>query len=164
MPTEARHRNNCGRHWPPNTLSCRDPHCAITCYYPAAVCGVMSRCRSWATTVSWRGRPCAASSERAGHRNLRARHAKNESHLWRATSFDHAVERAEAVARAYAAAIVDGPSEYVGFAQAYHLYDEPPDGAEVFSLFRVSDLEPEPYLDHFFDTGGERQQELDESP
>jgi len=84
--------------------------------------------------------------------------------LWRATSFDNAVERAEAVARAYAAAIVDGPSEYVGFAQAYHLYDEPPDGAEVFSLFRVSDLEPEPYLDHFFDTGGERQQELDESP
>ncbi len=84
--------------------------------------------------------------------------------LWRAASFDHAVERAEAEARAYAAVIADGPSEYVGFAQAYHLYDEPTDGAEIFSLFRVSDLEPEPYLDHFFDTGDERQKDLDESP
>jgi hypothetical protein len=35
------------------------------------------------------------------------------------------------------------------------------DGAEVFSLMRASDLEPEAYIDRFFDTGLERQDHLD---
>jgi hypothetical protein len=45
-------------------------------------------------------------------------------------------------------------------AQSYELYDEPGDGAEVFSLIRVSDLEPSDYVDRYFDTGTERQSEL----
>jgi len=35
-------------------------------------------------------------------------------------------------------------------------------GAEVFSLLRESDLEPDAYLDAFFDTGTERQTESGE--
>ena len=35
------------------------------------------------------------------------------------------------------------------------------DGAEVFSLMRDSDLTPHEYLDHFFDTGDERQGPLE---
>ena len=80
--------------------------------------------------------------------------------LWRARSLDDAIERAEVEAREYAAAITDGPSEYVGLAQAYQMYDEPVDGAELFSLFRVSELEPGEYLDRYFDTGDERQQQI----
>jgi hypothetical protein len=33
-------------------------------------------------------------------------------------------------------------------------------GIELFSLLRESDLEPSAYLDHFHDTGTERQTEI----
>lgn len=74
--------------------------------------------------------------------------------LWRADSVDAAVERAEEEARRYG---VDLSMRYLGLAQAYRMADEPDDGAEVFSLVRVSDLDDEAYLDTFFDTGTERQ-------
>jgi hypothetical protein len=77
--------------------------------------------------------------------------------LWRAASLDEAVERAESEARAYADAIEGDSTEYVGLAQAFHLIEEPADGAEVYSLIRVSELMPDDYLDRFFDTGRERQ-------
>ena len=77
--------------------------------------------------------------------------------LWRAASFEEAVERAEAEAREYAAGIVDDSIEYVGFAQAFHLFGEPNDGEEIFSLIRVSDLDSDDYIDRFFDTGRERE-------
>ena len=77
--------------------------------------------------------------------------------LWQAGSFDEAIERAEAEVREYAATITDGPHRYVGLAQAYHLFDLPGDGVEVFSLVRRSKLKPKAYLDRFFDTGKERQ-------
>jgi hypothetical protein len=77
--------------------------------------------------------------------------------LWQAGSFDEAIKRAETEARAYAATITDGPDRYIGLAQAYHLFDPPADGAEVFSLIRKSKLKPKAYLDRFFDTGKERQ-------
>jgi hypothetical protein len=77
--------------------------------------------------------------------------------LWRAASLDDAIERAEAEARTYAAELLPDPDAYVGLAQAYALADPPGDGAEVFSLIRDSPLEPEAYLDRFFDTGDERQ-------
>ncbi|MCL1897985.1 MAG: hypothetical protein FWG16_04105 [Micrococcales bacterium] len=48
-------------------------------------------------------------------------------------------------------------AEYLDFAQAYMLVDHPEDGAEVFSLMRLSTLEPDHYLTQFFDTGTERQ-------
>lgn len=76
--------------------------------------------------------------------------------LWRADSF----ERAEDEAREYAATITDSEDAYLGFAQAYRLYDTPGDGAEVFSLMRTSRRTPESYLDHFFDMGKERQQTI----
>jgi hypothetical protein len=51
--------------------------------------------------------------------------------LWRAESFDQAIERAEAEAREYAASIIDAPDAYLSLAQAYRLSDVPADGAEV---------------------------------
>jgi hypothetical protein len=79
--------------------------------------------------------------------------------LWRASSLNEAIEKAEAEAEEYAIAIPDRePTPYLNFAQAYRLFDAPEDGAEVFSLMRECALEPDDYLDHFFDTGGERQQ------
>lgn len=74
--------------------------------------------------------------------------------LWRAGSMTEAIARAEAEALQYAD---DVEMTYAGLAQCYHLADEPGDGAEVFSLMRDSTLDPQAYLDNFFDTGAERQ-------
>ncbi|RNL78952.1 DUF4288 domain-containing protein [Nocardioides marmorisolisilvae] len=82
--------------------------------------------------------------------------------LWQAASTDEAIERAEAEAEEYAAAIEDAEIEYVGLAQCFHLFDDPVDGAEIFSLMRDSDLDPEDYLDAFFDTGDEHQSHGDD--
>ena len=41
--------------------------------------------------------------------------------------------------------------------------EAPGHGCEVFCLERESDLEPDEYLDAFFDTGGEREASLDET-
>jgi hypothetical protein len=79
--------------------------------------------------------------------------------LWRADTFDEAVAMAEQEAVEYAA---DVGSQFLGFAQAYVMPDAPGPGAEVFSLLRDSDLEPDEYLDAFFDTGCEREASLDE--
>lgn len=80
--------------------------------------------------------------------------------LWRASSADDAIARAETEALGYAATISESPSTYLGLAQSYHLLEEPADGAEVFSLMRTSDLDPPHYLDAFFDTGDERQSQV----
>jgi hypothetical protein len=73
--------------------------------------------------------------------------------LWQAESIDHAIELAEAETEAYAA---DGDA-FLHILQAYALYDEiPASGVEVFSLLRESNLEPQAYVDAFFDTGAER--------
>lgn len=76
--------------------------------------------------------------------------------LWRADSFETAVERAESEALAYAN---DIDAEYADLCQAYHLDTSraPGEGDEIFSLIRASDLEPDAYLGQFFDTGQERQ-------
>jgi hypothetical protein len=78
--------------------------------------------------------------------------------LWRAASAEEAMARAEAEASEYAATITDAPSKVLGLVQSYALYDEPGDGAEVFSLLRESDISPKEYIDAFFDTGAERQE------
>ena len=75
--------------------------------------------------------------------------------LWRASSFDDAVERAEREAKEYARAL---NLRYLELAQAFKLSQELSDGAEMFSLMRESDLPDEAYLTTFFDTGTERQQ------
>ena len=74
--------------------------------------------------------------------------------VWRATSLTDAIARGESDAAEYATDI-DG--EYVGLAQAYHLTNDLGDGAEVFSLIRDSPLDPDAYVDRFFDTGVEHQ-------
>ncbi|MBO4269307.1 hypothetical protein [Microbispora triticiradicis] len=80
--------------------------------------------------------------------------------LWRAGSAEDAILLAEREAEEY----VDGTSfEYLGLAQSYHLGEETPaHGTEVFSLLRDSDLEPDEYLDTFFDTGSEHQGKIGE--
>lgn len=86
--------------------------------------------------------------------------------LWQETDVDRAVERAEVEAEAYAAETTWPPNwvtEYLGTAQAYVLFDEPADGAEVFSLMRNSHLAPAAYLDHFVTTGQERTGSIDEA-
>lgn len=80
--------------------------------------------------------------------------------LWRARSADEAIARAEAEAQEYAGEIDDHPSTYLDLAQSFRLFDEPADGAEIFSLMRDSDLPPDDYLDTFFDTGAEHQGSL----
>lgn len=79
--------------------------------------------------------------------------------VWQASSADEAIAKAEIEASEYAAVIEEAPDEYLGLAQSYALSDRPDQvGAEVFSLIRSSTLEPESYLDTFFDTGQEHQQ------
>ena len=73
--------------------------------------------------------------------------------LWRADSFDEAINRAEVEADLYAA---ESDWIYLGLAQAFHLFDEPIDGGEVFSLVRDIGLSPRDYLDRHFVTGTER--------
>jgi hypothetical protein len=79
--------------------------------------------------------------------------------IWKADVFEEAVLLAESEAKEYAAEV---GAEFLGFAQAYVMPDEPGQGAEVFSLLRDSDLEPDEYLDAFFDTGAEREASLDQ--
>ena len=74
--------------------------------------------------------------------------------LWQAGSSEEAIALAEQEAAEYA----EDDDEYLELAQAFELYDDPGHGAEVFSLMRTSPLEPDAYLDTFFDTGTERAQ------
>jgi hypothetical protein len=74
--------------------------------------------------------------------------------VWRAASFADAISHAEREAADYAAPL---NGEYVGLAQAYHMFDELLDGAEVFSLMRRSNLDADDYVARFFETGDERE-------
>jgi hypothetical protein len=73
--------------------------------------------------------------------------------LWRAASFDEAIELAGEEATRY----VDESEgvAFTGLAQAYHLFDEPGHGSEVFSLIRLSTLKDDDYLARYFETGKE---------
>jgi hypothetical protein len=74
--------------------------------------------------------------------------------LWQADSLEQAIEFAETEAAEYA----DESCEFIGLSQAYAIFELiQASGIEVFSLLRESDLEPEDYLDSFFDSGLERQ-------
>ncbi len=75
-----------------------------------------------------------------------------------ATSAEDAIAKAEDDAAEYADTL---GAEYLGLAQSYELFDEPGDGAEVFSLLRDSELPDDAYLDAFVDTGGERQRDVE---
>lgn len=80
--------------------------------------------------------------------------------LWMAGTFDGAIALAESEATEYAEML---GHTYCGLAQSYSLPESTPGhGSEVFSLFRESDLEPNEYLNQFFDTGAELQGTVDE--
>jgi hypothetical protein len=80
--------------------------------------------------------------------------------IWRTDSFEQAIELAERDARKYAR---DLEYEYLGFAQAYHLSNKQLRvGSEVFSLMRESNLAKNKYLDKYFDTGTERQRNIED--
>jgi len=80
--------------------------------------------------------------------------------IWNAEGIDQAIELAEQEADAYAKNI---DAEYLGLAQGFYLFDKiDSSGTEVYSLLRESNLKPEKYLDHFFDTGNEHQRQWTE--
>jgi len=79
--------------------------------------------------------------------------------LWYALSADEAIELAEDDAEDYAGSV---GAEYTGLAQSYWLEDEPGQGAVAFSLMRRSQLQPDAYVDAFFDTGQEYEETLEE--
>ena len=76
--------------------------------------------------------------------------------VWRAEKLDRAIALAESEAREYAS----DDSTFLDFSQGYAMFDRCSEsGIEVYSLLRESDLEAEEYLNTFFDTGHERQEE-----
>ncbi len=78
--------------------------------------------------------------------------------IWKAISFEEAVKLAENEAKEYAS---DPDWEYLESAQVYQLFDEKlKSGAEVFSLMRQHKYTPSKYIDKFFDTGKERQENI----
>lgn len=84
--------------------------------------------------------------------------------LWRASSAEEAIANAEAEAEIYASTIYEAPSEFLGLAQSYELFDSPDvDGAEAFSLIRHSVLNPDDYLTAFFNTGDERSTQVEDT-
>ncbi|GAA2606317.1 hypothetical protein SMC26_32045 [Actinomadura fulvescens] len=101
--------------------------------------------------ASWYGVRCLLRWEQAAGRPY-----EESITIWRADSFDEAIVKAERAARE-SAALLGG--EYLGLAQAFFIGDDESitEGAEVFSLVRDNELEPEEYLTAFFATGDERQ-------
>jgi hypothetical protein len=76
--------------------------------------------------------------------------------LWNAASAEEAIGRAEREAAEYSNTV---GGRALDLFQSYSLPGEPADGAEVFSLIRDSELPPDAYIDAFFDTGSESQQD-----
>ena len=90
-------------------------------------------------------------------------HAINESELKfsyeerviliRTDSFESAISLAESEAQDY---IQDSKAIVLDYFNAFEIIaDKIDSGAEVYSLIRDSNLEPEKYLDTFFETGNE---------
>jgi hypothetical protein len=83
--------------------------------------------------------------------------------IWCATSFTEAIAMAEAESVEYAAA---NELEDLGITQVFEMStkvkmpSKAANGVEVFSLIRDSVLQPDEYLNAFFDTGSERQRDV----
>lgn len=73
--------------------------------------------------------------------------------LFQAEGADDAIRQAESEAADYC----DGPvCDVLPMFQSFRLFDDVGPQGEVYSLMRESELDPEPYIDQFFDTGTER--------
>jgi hypothetical protein len=78
--------------------------------------------------------------------------------VWETFSFEEAMMMAENEAKKYAGEI---NCVYTGLSQSFHLMtNEIKNGSEVFSLMRKSEKNTKDYLDSFFDTGNERQRNI----
>ena len=102
--------------------------------------------------MPWFGVKCvfqiSLAAETPGHRVYEERVT-----IWTASSFDEAIQKAEAEASEYAGE----NHKYLGYCDAFELYDDPSlEGAEVYSLMRESRKEADDYVNTFFDTGRER--------
>ena len=77
--------------------------------------------------------------------------------VWRVPSFEEAIARAEAEADEYVELLVEMGIERCDLCQVFKLGIDGAigDGDEVYSLIRDSDLAPDDYIDHFFDSGTE---------
>ena len=79
---------------------------------------------------------------------------------WLAENEDEAIQLAETEAYDYANSLSQGsehPVEYIHYCMAYSTQEEQfASGLETFSLMRDSDLNPDEYIDSFYDTGSER--------
>ncbi|NKF49093.1 DUF4288 domain-containing protein [Shewanella sp. WXL01] len=72
--------------------------------------------------------------------------------LIHAESMDDAIEKTESEANQYA----DSGSEYLEYINVFHLFDYIlHHGSEVYSEIRSSDLDPEDYINQFYDSGSE---------
>jgi hypothetical protein len=77
---------------------------------------------------------------------------------WNANSLDEAIDLAEKEVSEYA----KNENKALDLFQVYWLFDEIgliPQGTELFSLLRESDLNDKEYIDTYFDTGFEHQGE-----
>ncbi|MCW1916568.1 hypothetical protein OJ996_23475 [Luteolibacter sp. GHJ8] len=78
--------------------------------------------------------------------------------LWNAATFEEAIELAEQEASEYAE---EHGFTFIQLSQAFWMFSEVQgSGVEVYSLLRESDLEPDAYLNAFFDTGFEREEDV----
>ncbi len=76
--------------------------------------------------------------------------------VFKARSMEAAISLAEIEGRTYAQ---ENQCEYLEYVLAFHIFASVLGaGTEVFSLMRDSALEPDAYIDTFFDTGAERAQ------
>jgi hypothetical protein len=104
--------------------------------------------------VNWFGVRCVFELDPGMGESNNPRVFEERVTMWQASSFDEAIELAEADAVAYATTL---EARYLGLAQAYKMDGSPAQGAEVFSLIRQSELAAAEYLSAFFDTGRETQ-------
>jgi hypothetical protein len=82
--------------------------------------------------------------------------------LWKASSFEDAISKAEEEANEYSA---NTNCKYLRLSQAYELFDDSiSEGTEVFSLMRDSDYSAKRYVDTYFDNGKERQRNIEDKP
>lgn len=79
--------------------------------------------------------------------------------MWRAKSLEHAINKAEAGAQEYAKL---NRFKFCGQSQAFEPFEDlnVPQGTEVFSLLRDSDLPPRRYIRVFFATGAEHDTKI----